>query len=132
MTMMMSGDTEAFARVRTLLDRIAGRVFMFGPRPGDASTFKIVNNMLAAANLAAGAEAQAIAQAAGLDLQHVCDVVNASSGASWIFADRVGRALAGDYVPRAAAPVPKMWGRRRHRSAVDAFTRSRRRRLPRR
>ena len=93
MTMMVSGDTEAFARVRTILDRIAGRVFMLGPRPGDASTFKIVNNMLAAANLAAGAEALAIAQAAGLDLQRVCDVVNASSGASWIFADRVARAL---------------------------------------
>ncbi|MET0919073.1 MAG: NAD(P)-dependent oxidoreductase [Burkholderiales bacterium] len=102
MTMMVSGDTEAFARVRTLLDRIAGRVFMLGPRPGDASTFKIVNNMLAAANLAAGAEALAIAQAAGLDLQRVCDVVNASSGASWIFADRVPRALTGDYAPRAA------------------------------
>jgi 3-hydroxyisobutyrate dehydrogenase-like beta-hydroxyacid dehydrogenase len=58
--------------------------------------------MLAAANPAAGAEALAIAQAAGLDLQRVCDVVNASSGASWIFADRVGRALTGDYVPRAA------------------------------
>ena len=102
MTMMVSGDADAIARVRTLLDRIAGRVFMLGPRPGDASTFKIVNNMLAAANLAAGAEALAIAQAAGLDLQRVCDVVNASSGASWIFADRVGRALAGDYAPRAA------------------------------
>jgi len=102
MTMMVSGDAEAFVRVRTLLDHIAGRVFMLGPRPGDASTFKIVNNMLAAANLAAGAEALAIAQAAGLDVQHVCDVVNASSGASWIFADRVRRALAGDYVARAA------------------------------
>jgi len=102
MTMMVSGDTEAFARVRTLLDRIAGRVFMLGSRPGDASTFKIVNNMLAAANLAAGAEALAIAHAAGLDLQRVSDVVNASSGASWIFADRVPRALANDYAPRAA------------------------------
>jgi len=102
MTMMVSGDADAFARVRSLLDRIAGRVFMLGSCAGDASTFKIINNMLAAANLAAGAEALAIAQAAGLDLQRVCDVVNASSGASWIFADRVGRALANDYVPRAA------------------------------
>ncbi len=62
MTMMVSGDAEAFGRVRTLLDRIAGRVFTLGPRPGDASTFKIVNNMLAAANLAAGAEALALAR----------------------------------------------------------------------
>jgi hypothetical protein len=33
MTMMVSGDAERFARVRTLLDRIAGRVFMLGSRP---------------------------------------------------------------------------------------------------
>ena len=69
MTIMVSGDPAAVARVRTVLDRVAGRVFKLGSRAGDASTFKIVNNMLAAANLAAGAEALALAQAAGLDLQ---------------------------------------------------------------
>ena len=33
------------------------------------------------------------------------DVVNASSGGSWMFADRMPRALAGDYAPRAAARI---------------------------
>ena len=92
-------------RVRSVLDRIAGRVFELGPRAGDASTFKIVNNLLAGANLAAGAEALALAQAAGLDLERVRDVVNASSGGSWIFADRIARALAGDLAPRAAVTL---------------------------
>ena len=32
-------------------------------------------------------------------------MVNASSGGSWIFADRMPRALAGDYAPRAAARI---------------------------
>jgi len=103
MTMMASGDAEAFARMRPLLERITGRLFELGPRPGDASTFKIVNNLLAAANLAASAEALALAEAAGIDVRRVFEVVGASSGASWIFADRAARALAGDYVPRAAA-----------------------------
>jgi L-threonate 2-dehydrogenase len=102
MTMMVSGDAAALARVRPLLDRIAGHVFPLGLRAGDASAFKIVNNMLAAANLAAGAEAMALANAAGLDLERVRDVVNSSSGASWIFADRIGRALGADFTPRAA------------------------------
>jgi len=102
MTMMVSGDEAALVRVRGILGRIAGRVLVLGPRAGDASTFKIVNNLLAGANLAAGAEALALAHAAGLDLERVRDVVNASSGASWIFADRVPRALANDYAPRAA------------------------------
>jgi 3-hydroxyisobutyrate dehydrogenase-like beta-hydroxyacid dehydrogenase len=105
MTMMVSGDTEAQGRVRDVLGRIAGRVFDLGPRAGDASTFKIVNNLLAGANLAAGAEALAVAQAAGLDLERVRDVVNASSGGSWIFADRIARALTGDFAPRAAVTL---------------------------
>ena len=105
MSMMVSGDPAALVRARPVLDRIAGHVFELGPRAGDASTFKIVNNLLAGANLAAGAEALALAHAAGLDLQRVSDVVNASSGASWIFADRIPRALQNDLSPRAAVKL---------------------------
>ena len=56
-------------------------------------------------NLAAGAEALAVAVRAGLDPQQVVEVVNASSGGSWIFADRMPRVLAGDFAPRAAAKI---------------------------
>ncbi len=105
MTMMVSGDAAALARVGPLLAAIAGKLFVLGPRAGDASTCKIVNNLMAGANLAAAAEAMAIARAAGLDLRQVFDVVNASSGASWIFADRMARVLAGDFGPRAAAKI---------------------------
>ena len=105
MTMMVSGDPAAFERMRPFLERITGTLFALGPRCGDASAFKIVNNLLAAANLAAGAEAMALAIRAGLDPQQVFDVVNASSGGSWIFTDRMARALANDYAPRAAAKI---------------------------
>ena len=105
MTMMVSGDPAAVARAAPVVDLLTGRLFTLGPRAGDASAFKIVNNLLAAANLAAGAEALALAQAAGLDPAVAADVIGASSGASWIFADRVPRALAGDFEPRAAARI---------------------------
>ncbi len=105
MTMMVAGDDAARARCGPLLDAIAGKVFHVGSRAGDAARFKIVNNLLAAVNLAAGAEALALAAKAGLDPALVVDVVNASSGGSWIFADRMPRALAGDYAPRAAARI---------------------------
>jgi len=105
MTMMVSGEDGALTRARGILDLIAGRVFVLGTRAGDASTFKIVNNLLAGANLAAGAEALALAQASGLDLERVRDVVNASSGGSWIFADRIPRALQNDLTPRAAVKL---------------------------
>lgn len=105
MTMMLSGPPAAVERCGPLLRAIAGKVFVVGTRAGDAATFKIVNNMLAAANLAAAGEAMAIAERAGLDLNLVHDVIVASSGASWMFANRIPRALAGDYAPRAATRI---------------------------
>jgi len=103
MTMMVSGDGAALARIRGILERITGKLFALGPRAGDASTFKIVNNLLAGVNLAAAADAMAIAIRAGLDPRRVAEVINASSGGSWMFADRMPRALDHDYDPPHAA-----------------------------
>lgn len=105
MTMMVSGDGAALARCTPIFERIAGNVFRVGERPGDAATFKIVNNLLAAANLAAGAEALTLAKRAGIDPARALEVINASSGASWIVADRMARELAGDRGVRAAMKI---------------------------
>ena len=107
MTIMVSGDAQAIGECAGVFDAIAGRRFVVGARAGDAATFKVLNNQLAAVNLAAGAEALAIATRAGLDPRLFLDVVCASSGASWIFADRMPRALEGDYAPRAATTLLK-------------------------
>ena len=48
---------------------------------------------------------QALGAQLGLDRQALFDVINASSGASWIGQDRMARALAGDYAPRARAAI---------------------------
>ena len=105
LSVIASGSDAAFARCAPVLDAIAAKTFRISERPGDGSRMKVVNNMLAAANLAAGCEALGLAAKLGLDLRQVADVVNASSGGSWIFADRIARALEGDYAPRAAARV---------------------------
>jgi L-threonate 2-dehydrogenase len=105
LSVMASGSALAFERCAAVLEAMAAKRFRVGDAPGDGSRMKVVNNMLAAANLAAGCEALALAAKLGLDLRQVRDVVNASSGASWIFADRMARALEGDYEPRAAARV---------------------------
>jgi 3-hydroxyisobutyrate dehydrogenase-like beta-hydroxyacid dehydrogenase len=105
MTMMVSGPREARERCAPVFARIAGRTFDVGDVAGEAAAFKIVNNLLAAANLAAGAEALALAARAGLDPSRVLDVISASSGASWIVADRMPRALSGDAGVRAATRV---------------------------
>jgi 3-hydroxyisobutyrate dehydrogenase len=105
MTIMLSGDERAIAECAGVFDAIAARRFVVGPRAGDAATFKVLNNQLAAVNLAAGAEAMAIAIHSGLDQRLFVDVVGASSGASWIFADRMARVLENDYAPRAATTL---------------------------
>jgi putative dehydrogenase len=105
MTIMVAGAAAAQAHCASVFAAIAGKVFAVSGQAGDAAKLKIVNNLLAAANLAAGAEALALARKAGLDLAQVVAVVGASSGASWMFADRMPRALAGDYAPRAAARI---------------------------
>jgi L-threonate 2-dehydrogenase len=105
MTLMVAGPDDVLTDLELVFARIAGRVFRVGSVAGEAARFKIVNNLLAAVNLAAGAEALALAVRAGLDPRQVVDVIDASSGASWIMTDRMPRALAGDFTPRAAAKI---------------------------
>ena len=105
LSMMAAGPEGVIERALPVLGATASRLFRVGTRAGDGSAMKIVNNMLAGINLAATAEALALAAKLGMDLALVRDVVEASSGGSWMFGDRVPRALAGDYAPRAATKI---------------------------
>ncbi|WP_246232891.1 NAD(P)-dependent oxidoreductase [Usitatibacter rugosus] len=105
LSVMAAGSEPAFAACEAVLAAMSAKCFRVSMRPGDGSRMKVVNNMLAAANLAAGCEAMALAEKLGLDAKQVRDVVNASSGGSWIFTDRMARALEGDFTPHAAARV---------------------------
>ena len=60
-----------------------------------------MNNLLAGINLVGAAEAIAMAERLGLDARRTLDVIEQSSGQSWIGSDRLRRAIAGDYAPRA-------------------------------
>ena len=101
MSLMVAGAPATRAALQPLLQHLASRLFHIGDRPGDGARTKLVNNLLAATQLAASAEAMALAQRLGLDGAATLAVINASSGASWIGADRMARALDGDFAPRA-------------------------------
>ncbi|HTT10926.1 MAG TPA: NAD(P)-dependent oxidoreductase [Burkholderiaceae bacterium] len=100
-SIMAAGADAAFERARPLFDALATRVFRVGAAPGLGSTMKLVNNLLAGVYLAAGAEACAIGHAAGLDTRAMAEAFAASSGQSWILADRLARVVADDRLPRA-------------------------------
>jgi len=101
MSLMVACADAVFERQRGLLESLADPVFRIGTRPGDGARAKLVNNLVAAINLAGAAEALALAERIGLDGAAVLDVIERSSGQSWIASDRLRRALAGDLAPRA-------------------------------
>lgn len=101
MSLMVACSDAVFARHRDVLDLLSSSVFRVGTRPGDGARTKLVNNLLAAINLAGAAEALALAERVGLDLGTTLDVIERSSGQSWIGSDRMRRAVAGDLAPRA-------------------------------
>ncbi len=105
MSMMLAGADAALERARDVLETLSNARFRMSERPGDGARMKLVNNMLAGVNLAGSCEAMALAIRLGLDPQRVFDVVSASSGASWIFGDRMPRVLTGDYRPKAATTL---------------------------
>lgn len=101
MSLMVACADAQFERHRPLIEALSGKVFRISERPGDGARTKLVNNLLAGINLAGAAEAMAMAQRMGLQLGKTLEVIEQSSGQSWIGSDRMRRAIAGDYEPRA-------------------------------
>jgi L-threonate 2-dehydrogenase len=101
MSLMVACDNAVFVALGGLLQALASQVFRISEKPGDAARTKLVNNLLAGINLVGAAEALVLADRLGLDLTKTLDVIEQSSGQSWIGSDRMRRALAGDFAPRA-------------------------------
>ena len=101
MSLLVACPQAVFAQQAGLLDALSSKVFNISEKPGDAARTKLVNNLLAGINLVGAAEALALAARLGLDLAKTLDVIEQSSGQSWIGSDRMRRALMGDYAPRA-------------------------------
>ena len=101
MSLMLAGQDDAIERQRDLIGTLSGKVFRISAKPGDGARTKLVNNLLAGINLVGAAEALALASRLGLDPAHTLAVIEQSSGQSWIGSDRMQRAIAGDFEPRA-------------------------------
>ena len=101
MSLMLAGADAVVARWLPLLQRLSTHILRVGERAGDGARTKLVNNLLAAVNLAGAAEALALAARLGLDAARTLEVIECSSGQSWIGSDRLRRALAGDERPQA-------------------------------
>jgi L-threonate 2-dehydrogenase len=102
MSLMVACEDDLFKQHEPLLRDLSSKLFHVSQRIGDGARTKLVNNLLAAINLTGAAEAIAMAQKLGLDANRTLDVIEQSSGQSWIGSERMRRALAGDVHPPGA------------------------------
>ncbi len=105
LSVMASGSPTAFAKAQAILDAVAENVYQMGDRPGQGSTMKLVNQILAGIHIAAAAEAISFGAKAGIEPRQMYEVICNSAGASWMFENRVPHILDDDYTPRSAIEI---------------------------
>jgi 3-hydroxyisobutyrate dehydrogenase len=101
MSLMVACADAVFEKHTDLLHTLSNQVFRISDKPGDGARTKLVNNLLAGINLAGAAEVMALSERMGLNLTTTLNVIEQSSGQSWIGSDRMRRAIADDFEPRA-------------------------------
>jgi len=95
---------------RIVLDSM-GTVYVLGPKPGQGSSMKMVNQLLCGVHIATAAEAMALGSKAGLDTRQVFEIITNAAGNSWMFQNRVSRMIEGDPAVHSAVDIwPKDLG----------------------
>jgi len=87
---MVGGAAEDLARVRPLLDRMGRAVHHVGPL-GAGHTMKCLNNLITALNFVATMEGLVVGKRCGLDPAAMVEVLNASTGGSWITRNHIAQ-----------------------------------------
>lgn len=82
LTFMVGGQTEAFARAKSILQAMGKNIFHAGG-PGNGQAAKIANNMLLGTTMIATCEAFNLAAKLGLDAQTFFNIASTASGQSW-------------------------------------------------
>ncbi|HEU5170842.1 MAG TPA: NAD(P)-dependent oxidoreductase [Gemmatimonadales bacterium] len=99
LTVMVGGDAPTFARARPVLESFGRRIEHLGP-VGAGHAMKAVNNALLAVNIQAFAEGFAALVKAGVPARRAVEVLNASSGRSFVSEALVPeRVLTGTFPP---------------------------------
>lgn len=84
LTSMVAGSADAIARARPLIDGYTRDLFVVGDRAGHGQRMKLVNNALYISNIITVSEALAYGEHDGLELETMLEVLNVSSGQSFV------------------------------------------------
>lgn len=98
LAMMIGGDAGVLARIRPVLECIAGRIEHMGP-VGSGQATKAVNQVMAAGINQAVTEALAFGAALGLPMYKVIEVVGSGAAGNWFLAHRGPTMTKGTFDP---------------------------------
>jgi 3-hydroxyisobutyrate dehydrogenase len=90
---VVGAPPDALAVVRPVLDQLASTLTVVGERAGDGQALKTVNQLLCGVHIAAAAEALALADRLGLDLDRTLEALQAGAAASFMLGNRGPRML---------------------------------------
>lgn len=93
---MVGGDKATFEAQLPLLKSFSANVIHMGEL-GTGTVAKLVNNMVAFCNMAAGAEGLMLGAAAGIDVRKLDEVIRNSSGNSNAYRSMAERVMKGDF-----------------------------------
>ena len=96
LAIMVGGDTATLERARPILEAIGKRIAHMGP-VGSGQATKAVNQIMAAGINQAVTEALAFAEAQGLPLDKVIEVVSAGAAGNWFLEKRAPNILQGEF-----------------------------------
>ncbi len=105
LTIMAAAPQATFDASRPLLEAMGSNLFYLGSKPGQGSAMKIVNQLMAGANLAVAAEAIAFAERAGVDTRVALELLTGSAAGSWMLKARGPRMVDYDNVVTSAIEI---------------------------
>ncbi len=103
LAIMTGGDKEIFDKVKFILDCMGNPVYT--GKSASGSVTKLVNNMIAGANLIAMAEGYAYAAKAGIDLQTTFEATRCGFAGGPLYDNKVPKMINRDYEPGARISV---------------------------
>lgn len=96
LAIMGGGDAAAFDRAQPVLAALGRTIVLMGPSGAGQAT-KATNQILCAGAIEVAAEAMAFAQAEGLPLDRVIEILGKGAGSSWYFVHRAPFMARGEY-----------------------------------
>jgi len=96
LTLVAGGDAKAFEKAKSLLSDLSQTLF-FLDKPGQATTIKLLNNMILASLMISLTEALAFGESSGMGKDTILDILSQGAGGSIILNAKKNKLLTEDF-----------------------------------